>query len=639
MAILASSLKQMQAQTIFTFGGKSVSKEEFMRMYTKNSVSRKVDLSAKAINEYVTLYSRFKMKVAEAEALRIDTLPNISTELESYKKQLSKSYLTDKDMVENLCKEAHEKLKKDVNAAHILIAIPKGVIDTMSYFKQADSLYKAIQAGASFEELAKNVSADKATGANGGALGFFTALQTPYEFEAAAYSTAIGKVSKPVRTTFGYHIIKKIAERPAKGELSVAQIMIAVRKSYTPEQTAAAKKKADSIYLQLKGNAKATWNDYVVAYSDDKYSVSNGGELQPFGVNNMAPDFEEAAFKLQKPGDISQPVLTEYGYHIIKLINKITVKPYDSMKTEMKRKIEKDGRIDMAKTVFLNKLKAKGNFKEMPENLKMFIKNIPDTAIKNGYLVDQKDLGNNMPLFILKNINYDSKAFIKNMMASNRGRIFGDKVSALNANYQAFVEKVLMDVEENNLAVENVEFKNLIKEYRDGIMLFDLTDKSVWTKASTDSNGLAKFYENNKSKYQWSKGFVGKNLRTNNEKDAKELFALLQNNSIDSAVAKMNVSEYKVNIEEAHFEYEKLDPSVEKVAVKAFSNIIKSKEGPCAIYVPTTIYLQPTQKSLADSRGYAIADYQDFLEKQWIANMEAKYPVKVNTAVVKSCIK
>jgi peptidyl-prolyl cis-trans isomerase SurA len=634
--LIAFSL-QANAQNIFSYGSTQVSKDEFLRMYTKNSMSKKVDMSDKALREYVTLYSRFKMKVAEAEAKKIDTIPSIISELDNYKKQLAKAYLTDKDVVEDLVKETHARLKKDVQVAHIMLSVPKGAVDTARFVKTLDSIYTELNKNGKWDDYVKAFSQDKSTNQKGGDIGYMTGLQTPYEFETAAYNTPIGKYSKPFRSPFGFHIIKKIAERPAKGEVQVAQIMVSVRKSFTDEQKTAAKKKADSILVALRKGAK--WDDLVKDFSEDKFSVSNNGELQPFGVNTMNADFENTAFGLNKIGEFAGPILTDYGYHIIKLLKKMPVRPYDSMKSELTKKIERDGRIDVARTAFLNKIKAKGSFKEIPKALENFIYMIPDTAVKNGYLAMPENITSNQPLFLIKEKTYDYKSFYAYIMSNSRGRLMGEKANSIKAIYNPYVEKCLMDYEENNLANENAEFKTLLKEYRDGIILFELTDKSVWTRASTDSAGMAEFYEKNKAKYQWGPSFEGRILRCTNEKDLVELQQLLATNPIDSAIAKMNVKDMRVNTEEGKFEYEKVDAAAKGVAVNGFSAIARSKDGSGSIYAPTKIMMDKSQKSIADARGYIIADYQDFLEKKWIADMERKYPVKVNEAALKAIIK
>jgi peptidyl-prolyl cis-trans isomerase SurA len=630
-----------QAQNIFSYGGTQVTKEEFLRMYTKNNMSKKADMSEKALREYVTLYSRFKMKVAEAEKMKLDTIGSIVSELTNYKKQLSKSFLTDKDVINNLTKETHDRLKKEIEVAHIMITMPRGnERDSMNYYRRADSIYNLlITKKGNWDTLAKYLSEDKSNNTKGGLVGYITALQTPYAFETGAYNTPIGTYSKPVRTQFGYHIIKRIAERPSQGEVQVAQILIIVKKGDDAGKIIA-KAKADSIYAVCK-QGKISFDTLVKAFSQDKFSINNNGELTPFGVGAMALPFEKAAFGLKNADDISMPVETDYGYHIIKLIKKMPLKTYDEMKNELAKKIERDGRVDAAKQAFIGKLKTKYKFQEMPLALNSMINAIPDSNVRNGNVIVNTSNKGDDKLFSIDGKSFTQTDLYEYIATANRGRLSGTKDAAMRNIYKSYVDKTMLEYEENNLANENVEFKNLIKEYRDGIILFDLTDKSVWTKASTDSIGLADYFAKNTGKYQWNPCFEGNVIKFNNEANAKQFLADIKNGTAEEkAIENINAtSGATANSEKGKFEYDKMDKSIIAVKENTYSAPFKNADNTFSIAHPVTVFLNKSNKTLNEARGYAIADYQDFLEKQWIASMENKYPVQVNEAVLKSMVK
>ncbi len=627
------------AQTIFTYGGMPVDKTEFLRMYLKNNFNKKPDMSAVALNDYIKLYSRFKMKVAEARLEQIDTIPTIASEFGQYKKQLANGFLTDRDVLSTLSKEAYDRLKKDVNIAHIMISVPQQMgTDSMPYYKRIDSIYKLLIKGGNFAELAKATSEDKASSVNGGDMGYFTGLQVPYDFENIAYTTAVGKYSKPFRTSFGYHIIKKIAERPAKGQVQVAQILIAAKKSQGEEGKLAAKAKIDSIYAALKSGAK--WADLVKTHSEDKYTANTEGEMTPFTIAEMTPEFEKAAFALTTPGQISNPISTEFGYHIIKFLKKMPQRSFEEMKNEIGRIAEKQGRVESAKTAFLEKIKVKNKYTPNDNSLQEFIAAIPDSAVTNGQV--------NLPptfiipltktLFTLKNTSFTQDDLRNNIIQTSRGKLFGNKVTAIKTAYKNFVEKALLDYEENNLYAENKEYANLLDEYKDGIMIFELTNKKVWGRASNDSIGLEKYYEANKQKYVWGPSFEGSVVRITNAIVAEELRKNLNNLDLDSAISLTGASD-KISTDKGRFEYAKFSEVASKASLGAYSNVIDNKDGTYTIIKPAQIYTQPSPKSLNDARGYVIADYQDFIEKEWIASMEDKYPVKVNEAVLKTMVK
>jgi peptidyl-prolyl cis-trans isomerase SurA len=621
-----------QAQDIFSYGGRGVSAKEFMRMYTKNTFNnKKPDLSEAALREYITLYSRFKMKVTEAEAQGIDTLPNIKSELGQYKKQLGKSYLTDKDMLSKLTLEAYERMKKDVQASHILISMPKAAErDSARYFAKADSVYQLVMAKKiPWDTLVKAFSDDKNTIPTGGSIGYFTAVQVPYTFENAVYTMPVGGISKPVRTNFGYHIIKKTAERPARGQIKVAHILCAAKKSEGEAGLAAAKAKADSILAELQ---KGYSFDTLARYrNDDRYSVNNNGELAAFGTGAMVAEFENAAFALVKPGDLSKPVRTDYGYHIIKLIEKLPIKPFEDAKNDVTKKVERDVRVDMAKRAFLEKMKVKNGYTENTRSLDEFIKSIPDSLARAGTVMVSSAPGSTSRLFNLGSKTYTINDFKSYLETSARGRLYGNKEDAIRLAYNNYVEATVMDYEESQLEFTNEDYKNLLKEYRDGIILFDLTDKSVWSRASIDTTGLQSFYAKNSNKYQWLPGSDATVIKCTDLASAQSFLRAMQNGStIDAALTKVNeVANSSASQESTRVEFDKVDASIAKLAVNQFSAPIKNSDNSYSIYRPNVIYTSATSKNFADARGYVIADYQDFLEKEWLATL----------AVLKSLVK
>jgi peptidyl-prolyl cis-trans isomerase SurA len=639
--VLGWTCSLVSAQNIFTYGGTPVSSAEFVRMYTKNTFNnKKPDMSEKALREYVTLYSRFKMKVAEAEKNGIDTLANIKSELNNYKKQLAKTYLNDKDMVTKLTVEAYERTKKEINAAHIMVSVPKGnERDSAKYFAKADSLYKvAIAKKMPWDSLVKYTTDDKSTIPNGGSVGFFTALQVPYNFETAAYALKVGEISKPVRTQYGYHIIKKLSERAARGQVKVQHILCIVKKSMGDEGVKIAKAKADSILAEIKKGT--SFDSLAKNSSEDRLSNNNLGELQAFGCGSMAKPFEDAAFALTKPGDISTAVLTEYGYHIIKLKEKLPIKPFEDSKNDLTKKVERDVRIDIAKRAFLDKIKMKNGVKEDAAMLDKYIASIADSLAKNGIVQTGGAMKSDEALLTIGTKKITVNNFNAHLDLTARNRLYGTKQDAVRLAYSNFVEKEVLDYEESMLEQNNPEFKSLLKEYRDGIILFDLTDKSVWSKATTDSAGLEKFFSTNGKKYQWAPGFEGTQIKCSDLAAANKFIAAFKAGAdIDSAAKIVNAIENSTaQIETGRFEYEKLDASMKALMVNNASAPVKNSDNSYSVYIPKSIALGNTAKTLNDARGYVIADYQDFLEKDWLASLERKYPVVVNEAIFKALL-
>lgn len=646
--IAISTLTGVSAQTLFTYGSKPVSKEEFLRVYQKNSMNKAPDMSQQALKDYLNLYSLFKMKVSEARLARLDTVQSIQYELVNYRKQLAKNYLTDEAMSEKLMQEAYERMKKDVHVAHILILSSQFAQskDTVAAYKKADSIYNAIMKGADFAKMAEAMSDDADSKKRGGDLGYFTALQTVYPFENAAYNTPVGKVSKPFRSQFGYHIVKVLDVRPAVGTATVAQIMVTVSKSKGEEAMNAAKLRVDSIQSELKNGVP--FDQLVKKYSDDKFSKDNNGVLRTFGVGEMTPEFEKAAFALKKPGDISAPVTTDYGIHIIKLIEKAGLKPYDSVRLAIKKKVENDTRSATAKEMYMNKIKQQNGFKEYAANfdeLQQRVNKIPDTGrMANSFTyADFKDMGK--PLFAFNGKEYMQNDMMKFMENLTRGKIMGARNAILKDVYNLYLNNVITDFQEQKLVEEKPEFKALMEEYTDGIMLFELMDRNVWSKASKDTTGLKEFYETRKGKYQWEPGFTGAVYTFKNEAALKEGQKMLQAKkpaTDEELMKKLNTEQSPdaVTVTHGRYEFSKYkDLPQASIAKGKLSEAKKNDNGTYTVVKADEVYTTPTAKSLNEAKGYVVAEYQDYLEKKWNDEMRAKYPVKVDDAVFKSMVK
>lgn len=643
MGLFTLSLQAQKKETdpvLFTYGGNPVGKKEFLRMYTKNLNTQKPDFSEKALREYLTLYSRFKMKVAEAEAMKLDTLKSIDGELTSYKKQLAKTYLTDNEVKDKLVNEAYERMKKEVEVAHILITYPRGTDDTLGAKSKADSLYNELtQKKADWSNLVTQYSEDKQSAVNGGNIGYMTALQYVYLFENEAYKTPVGQYSKPFKTIFGYHIVKKLNERPSRGEVQVAQILVQVRKSDGEAGEKAAKQKADSLVTALRKGAD--FKKMVELYSDDKYSKNSDGELASFGVGTMDPIFENAAFAMKNTGDISNPVQTKYGFHIIKLLKKIPLRPLDSVRTELTRRVEKDGRMDFAKVEYTNRTKERLKYKEFPEALTQLINGIKDSDLQNGNFKAADYRSYSKPLFEMAGVQITQKDFANYIETYTKGRIYGTKESSLRSLFKNYSEKMLYDHQEEKLMEENEDYRNLINEYKDGIMLFELTDRMVWSKASTDTVGLKKFHDLNSSKYIWPPSLKGRLWKTQDEETMKALIKELNKSpkpSPDDILKELNAAVVKASYEQGKFEQGRFLDEIKMEAGK-YSKYFKNDDGTYSLMDVDEKFDTGTEKTLAEARGLVVSDYQEYLEKYWIAELEMKYPVKVMEPVLKAMIK
>lgn len=644
------SIATTQAQTLFTYGGKPVTKQEFLRVYQKNSINKKTDLSEPALREYLNLYSLFKMKVQEAEILRLDTVQSIDEELDNYRHQLARNYLSDKQVTEKLVREAYERIKSEVRVAHIMVSCSPTAppSDSLIAFRKIDSIYKALTVNkADFGKMAAQFSDDKGSRENGGDIGFLTTFQTLYPFESAAYNTPVGKVSQPFRTQFGYHIVKVLEKRPTQGEIEVAHILIATPKSKGEAGIAAAKLRADSVSRMLKSGAN--FNELVERYSDDKFTRNQQGVLPTITAGSTVPVFENAVLALKNPGDISAPVKTDNGYHIIRLISKKPLQPYDSLQVSIKRRIDNDARSSIARDQFLANIKKQNGFKEYPAALAAInakLMSLPDTGAKaNTFGVSDFQFMND-PMFELAGQKYLQVDFVSFAQSVTRGRLNGPRATMMNDLYRMYVDRTLNDFEENRLAQTNPDFKALMEEYRNGIMIFELMDRNVWGKATRDSVGLKTFYDANKSRYMWEPGFVGAVYRFKDEAALKKGQAIMQKSKAkgrDEELAKTLNTESSADqftYQRGHYEFSRFTDIPRSDIKKGVpSQAKRNADGSYSVVIADEVFDQPSQKSLEEARGYAVAEYQDQLEKNWNAELRSRYPVKVDEAVFTSMVK
>ncbi|NVO83362.1 peptidylprolyl isomerase [Hymenobacter terrestris] len=505
------------AAAVETLGTTAVPASEFAYVYRKNNSSDPAFGTKASVQEYLDLYTNFKLKVLAAEQRGLDTTQAFRQELEGYKQQLAQPYLTEKSVTDQLVREAYDRLSKEISASHLLInvgpdATPK---DTLAAYEKTMSLRRRVtEGGEDFNMVARENSDDpSARGANGngGKLGYFTAMQMVYPFESAAYSTTAGQVSAPVRTRFGYHLIKVDNVRSAQGEIKVAHLMVRATPGMPAADSATAKKKVDELYTRLTGRNE-NWDKLVSQFSEDAGSAPNGGELPAFGTGRMIPSFEEAAFKLQKPGDLAPPVQTPYGWHIIKLIEKQPVPSFEAMEPTLKSKVSKDSRSELNRAAFLKRVRRENNFVEIPA-VKEYVLAKADTSLVQGRFAysapiaatgkASKNITDNSALFTIQGQPYLVKDFLAYAQQSQRPRAGAEPRFAMQQLYDQYVDQRLTEYEKANLENKYEDYRMLVKEYRDGILLFQLMDEKVWSKAIEDTVGLQQFFAANQANYQW----------------------------------------------------------------------------------------------------------------------------------------
>ncbi len=633
----AISIQAQQDPILMQINGKPVTKSDFLQIYLKNNQQPKYDKVS--LDEYMELFKKFKLKVTEAEALGYDTLPKLKKELDGYKKQLALPYLIDAGKNQEFVKEAYDRTKNEIRASHILIRIEPTAspADTLIAYNKIMALKARIDKGEDFAAVAKgrNGSEDPSAQTNGGDLGFFNAFQMVYPFEDQAYKTEIGKVSMPFRTRFGYHIVKVTDTRTTRGTIKTAHIMVSIPKTATQEEIATGEKKIYEIYTKLMNGEK--FEDLAKNFSDDPSSNQKGGELTAFGTGTttrMVPSFEDAAYALQKDGDISQPIRTEYGFHIIKRLELKPLKSFEELKKELQNKVNKDERSKKTQDFFVEKLKTTYNFVDVSKkSKKWFVSNLDTTYFIGKW--HPTNLKTEKPLFMLDGKTYTQKDFASYLESNYKGIKKDAAKNIVELQFKNWVKATILSYEESKLTTKYPEYKALVNEYHDGILLYEIMSDKVWNKASRDTVGLKAYFSTNRTNYMWKKRLDATIYECATQKIADQVAKMLKNDTINSKHVLDVVnkeSELNLRVRMNKFEIEDTPYLKEQKLAKGL-NKSYSFDGKFYVVKVESI-LEPAPKELKDAKGVITSDYQNYLEKNWLEELTKKYPIEINASIL-----
>ncbi len=622
--------------TVLTIDDKEISKAEFETIFKKNN--RDSVITKEDLDEYVELFINFKLKVREAEEMGMDTMPQFERELRGYREQLARPYLVDKSTTDSLVAEAYERSQEEVRASHILIKLPADPSpqDTIAAYNKVIEIKKLVEANPDrFEQLATMRSEDPSAKNNGGDLGYFSVLQMVYPFESCVYNTEVGKIGGPVRTQYGYHLVKVVDRRDARGQVRVAHVMIRVEESDPIEVKESAKKRVDELYAKIE--AGEDFATIAKKYSDDRSSAGKGGELPAFGTGKMVGEFEDAAFSIPFEGEVSEPVLSPYGWHIIKLIERIDPPTYEEAEKDLRNRISKDSRSFVSRDSFIEKRKEEYHFTEDRSRLKLFYKEIDSTYFKGTWEPSAKAQKADGVLFTLDSQEYtqaDFLNFLKKQMRPNRKVV--DSQVLVNDGYTNFVNKEIMAYEDNQLEKKYPEFRALMNEYRDGILLFDLTDQKVWSRAVKDSAGLADYYAEHQNDFMWDARADYVLYKVEDAKTGKSVQKMIKKGKTSEEIrTELNgESALKVTVESGLKEKKDVPVLGEVAWETGVSDVIDFEGQLVVVQIKEIRDAEP--KKLDEARGLITAAYQNELEKQWVESLRSAHSFEVHEDVLYS---
>lgn len=625
----ASNAQNNTKEVLFTIDDKPYYTDEFSRIYKKNLDLVKDD-SQKDLNQYLELFIGYKLKVNKAYKLGLQDGSQYKNELKSYRAQLAKNYFNDTKITQELLEEGYSRLQKEIRASHILILVDENASpeDTLKAYKKIEDISKKAVAGEDFGNLAVQYSEDPSAKENKGDLGYFSAFRMVYPFENAAYKTLKEKVSKIIRTRFGYHILKINDIRANRGEITVAHIMILKPK---PEETEKdAEKTINEIYQKIQQGEK--FEDLAKQFSEDKSSSSKGGLLNKFGSGQLSSEeFENVAFSLANPNDISKPFSSDFGWHIVKLIEKHPVKSLDEMKNELETKIGRDDRSKKITASLNEKLRKKYTYKKDAKQFGLISKLVTNDFYDSKWALPENASEFTSTFLTINDKKIDGKAFLDFIDKQQKAGIKVKPLSKLvDTLYDKFLDEQLTTYYDENLETEFPDFANVMEEYRDGLLLFDLMEKEIWDRAKTDTIGLQKFYDEHKMEHMWKKRVEVIIASSTKQDMIKKALTLLKKNEKPQAIKdKLNV-ENIINVMTNSGIFEEGSDGLPKTMKYDIGVSDVFKEGEYYFVTKVDKIMPVGVKTLEECKGKLINEYQQYLEQSWVSDLKKEFTIKVN---------
>lgn len=627
-SLLAAALPA-QPQVLLTVNKNTVTTDEFAYLFRKNH-PKKEDHNEASVQRYLDLLITFKAKVEEAKARGYDTTRSFRKEFTGYRSELMKPYTADRDQLDRLTRQAYERMTVEVRASHLLVSLPANPSpdDTLKAYTKVLAYRDRVLQGEDFAALARNFSEDPSAKMNGGDLGYFTVLQMVFPFEEAAYGLKTGELSMPVRTKFGYHLIRVTDKRVARGEVEVSHIIL---RTGTSDD---AKVKAKIFEIQAELQAGRPWDELCKEYSDDPATKNSGGRLRPFGVGALSavPEFEAVAFGLHQPGEVSDPFRSAYGWHIVRLERRIPVPPYEQTEESLRRRVSRDERLRVADDkAFRRRLQAAA-YREDATVREQVLSLADSSIVKASWKYRGTPQLSTQAIFFLQDHPHTVGEFVR-FAQDEQQPLVATPRSAMEQLLNQFMHVCLEDREDAALQQTHPEYRNLVNEYREGMLLFAIMEEEVWNKATADSAALRSYYESHQSAYQ-----AGERVRARVFASTDSVFmsAMLKKIQAGDSLTRADLKKFKSVQGPRNFAAGE-SKAVDRVPKAIGLEWVKVDD--MYYLVEITSLVAAGVRSLEEIRSQVISDFQDQLEKDWVKKLRMKYPAKVNSKARKSVIR
>jgi peptidyl-prolyl cis-trans isomerase SurA len=628
------------SQTLFTYGNYTANAKDFLRAFNKNNTTTSAN-RAKAMKDYLDLYIASRLKIREAYNRGYDTLSQIKADIENLRSQIIENYMNDPEASEKLLREAFQRSQKDIHVGHIFVSFnnSSGIPDSANAEKKINEIYGKLKKGEDFFKLAQEYSFDPAAKTNKGDIGFITVFTLPYEFENIVYNISPGNFSAPYRSKLGFHIFKNLGERKAAGKIKAAQILLA----FPPGTDDAFKKRtallADSLYQRLlKGDDIAK---LASQFSNDYISAASGGTIPDFGVGQYDPGFEKVVFGLKKNGEISKPFVTSHGYHIVKRIEVVPVVTDPKSKAnmdELRSKLNSSDRVQVSKNLMIEKALKQIPIRKYPYSDRE-LQILADSLLDNKRLVSPVAITKTTPLFSIGDKLFTVNDYISYAQAW-RFKSDGSRAKPFQQVMNEFTHHEAEEYYRSHLEDFNSEFRYQMNEFKDGNLFFEIMQREVWGKAQNDSIALIDYYGKNKSLYNWKQSADAVIFFCSDENSEKTLYGQLKKNPLAWRIASEALAE-KVVADSSRYELEQI-PNAARSTLQAgqiTTPVKNTSDGSVSFAYILKTYPANLPRNFNDAKGLVINDYQSELDKQWIAELKKKYPVRVDEKVLQEITK
>ncbi len=609
---------------IMQVNGRDVATSEFVNVYTKNA-SILADEDKMSVEDYFELFKNYQLKLEEAFAQELDQDSIFIKEYKKYYKQLADNYIANGDITDKMIKETYNRLETEVKASHILI----NATDNMTEAEKNEALEKALEAkeklvnGEDFAKVAKAYSDDPSAQQNGGNLGWFKAFKMVYPFENAAYQLKVGEISEPVKTRFGYHIIQKTDERKSMGKIKLAHIMVRMQQKDT---TSSPEERINEIYSKIQDGEN--FQDLAKQFSQDESTAPNGGVMPAFGLGELnSPAFEEVAFSLTEDGQVAKPFETRFGWHIIKRLGTEPLESFEEKKDILKKRIKTSARSKQLNSRIQENIEARYEVSKDETAVEFLAELASDEIFKSQWQIADYSAIPDKTFLQIDEVSISWKDLASYVEKQQRAaKTNRSKLAIIENLADQFVYGELVNYHKERLPEIDPAFASTIKEYKNGLLLYEVMDRNIWKASKNDSLALIEYYNENATQYKSDFSIDVEMASFSKKREAKEFLKLVENSESFSDAAK--------SLENVIFQ----EKENKKTDAPALDKKLKMNEGVSKIHkhngqfvVYNILKLNPVrQLEYSEVKGRVISDYQKQLEEDWVKSLSSKFSLVVN---------